>query len=230
MKITDEMLFAHAAEARDIWLSSLPTDDTIPDIHPSKKFEKKISRLIKAQRRTTKARKRRRAINKLVAATVILALLSFGCLMTAEAYREKVIEIVVHVFQELTEYRFTSERSGTDEIVLPELTLTNVPEGMLEVENRITGNHRRIITYESDTGLFFELTQQPISSDGVYHSILDTEDSVYEEIVIHGNTAYTNEKGDDCSVMWVIDNVIYKLYGNIDLHELIAIAEKIEIS
>ena len=31
MKITDEMLFEHAAEARDIWLSTLPDDEDIPN-------------------------------------------------------------------------------------------------------------------------------------------------------------------------------------------------------
>lgn len=41
MKITDEMLFEHAAEARDIWLSTLPDDEDIPDIPTSKKFEKR---------------------------------------------------------------------------------------------------------------------------------------------------------------------------------------------
>ena len=31
MKITDEMLFEHAAEARDIWLSTLPADEDTRD-------------------------------------------------------------------------------------------------------------------------------------------------------------------------------------------------------
>ena len=30
MKITDEMLYQHAAEARDIWLDTLPKDDELP--------------------------------------------------------------------------------------------------------------------------------------------------------------------------------------------------------
>ena len=33
MKITDEMLYQHAAEARDIWLESFPKDDEIAE-HP----------------------------------------------------------------------------------------------------------------------------------------------------------------------------------------------------
>ena len=37
MKITDEMLYRHAAEARDIWLDTLPNDDELPNhqvFHP----------------------------------------------------------------------------------------------------------------------------------------------------------------------------------------------------
>ena len=96
MKVTNEMLFEHAAEARDIWLSTLPTDEDIPEIPTSKVFEKKMQKLIKEQRRTPKTNKILRYMKQTVAAILAVAILSFSGLMTVEAYREKVIEIVVH--------------------------------------------------------------------------------------------------------------------------------------
>lgn len=229
MKITDEMLFEHAAEARDIWLSTLPADEDIPEIQTSKAFEKKMQKLIKEQRRTPKMNKILRYTKQTVAAVLAVVVISFGGLMTVEAYREKVIEIVVHVFHELTDYRFYSEKSGVDEIVLPEISFEYVPDGMREVEDRITGNNRRYILYERKNGDFFELTQRPITADGSHGKILDTEDSAYETTNINGNEAFSNVKNGNAIIFWSYNNVIYDLYGNLDLTELKEIAEKIKI-
>ena len=46
MKITDEMLYRHAAEARDIWLDTLPDDSDIPEHEFSDEFNKEMDRLI----------------------------------------------------------------------------------------------------------------------------------------------------------------------------------------
>lgn len=229
MKITDEMLFEHAAKARDIWLSTLPADEDIPEIQTSKSFEKKMQTLIKEQRRTPKTNKILRYMKQTVAAVLAVVVITFGGLMTVEAYREKVIEIVVHVFRELTDYRFYSEKSGVDEIVLPEISFEYIPDGMWNAENRITSNNQRYILYEHENGTFFELTQYPITADGSHGKILDTEDSAYETTNINGNEAFSNVKDGNAIIFWSYNNVIYDLYGNLDLTELKEIAEKIKI-
>ena len=229
MKITDEMLFEHAAEARDIWLSTLPDDEDIPDIPTSKKFEKKMQKLIKEQRRTPKTNKILRYMKQTVAAVLAVAILSFGGLMTVEAYREKVVEIVVHVFHELTDYRFASEKSEVGEVVLPEISFGYVPEGMEEITDNVFADNSRYIVYEDDDGNFFELTQTAIGSNGAFGTILDTEDSNYEMTSINGNEAFSNVKDGNVSVLWNYDNVVYDLYGNIELTDLKNIAEKIKI-
>ena len=229
MKITDEMLFEHAAEARDIWLSTLPDDEDIPDIPTSKKFEKKMQKLIKEQRRTPKTNKILRYMKQTVAAGLAVAILSFGGLMTVEAYREKVVEIVVHVFHELTDYRFASEKSEVGEVVLPEISFGYVPEGMEEITDNVFADNSRYIVYEDDDGNFFELTQTAIGSNGAFGTILDTEDSNYEMTSINGNEAFSNVKDGNASVLWNYDNVVYDLYGNIELTDLKNIAEKIKI-
>ena len=229
MKITDEMLFEHAAEARDIWLSTLPDDEDIPDIPTSKKFEKKMQKLIKEQRRTPKTNKILRYMKQTVAAVLAVAILSFGGLMTVEAYREKVVEIVVHVFHELTDYRFASEKSEVGEVVLPEISFGYVPEGMEEITDNVFADNSRYIVYEDDDGNFFELTQTAIGSNGAFGTILDTEDSNYEMTSINGNEAFSNVKNGNAIIFWSYNNVIYDLYGNLDLTELKEIAEKIKI-
>ena len=108
MTITDEMLFEHAAEARDIWLHVLSPKEDIPTIQCSKKFERKMSRLINAQKRSAKTSKFIHDAKQVVAAVLVVAIISFGGLMTVEAYREKVIDFIARVCSEFTEFRVTS--------------------------------------------------------------------------------------------------------------------------
>ena len=170
-----------------------------------------------------------RYMKQTVAAVLAVAILSFGGLMTVEAYREKVVEIVVHVFHELTDYRFASEKSEVGEVVLPEISFGYVPEGMEEITDNVFADNSRYIVYEDDDGNFFELTQTAIGSNGAFGTILDTEDSNYEMTSINGNEAFSNVKDGNASVLWNYDNVVYDLYGNIELTDLKNIAEKIKI-
>lgn len=229
MRITDEMLFEHAAEARDIWLSTLPADEDVPEIQTSKRFEKKMQKLIKGQRHTPRTNRVLRYMKQTVAAVLAVAILSFSGLMTVEAYREKVIEIVVQVFHELTDYRFASEQSEVGDIVLPEISFEYVPKGMQKVIDSNFADNSRYIVYEDDYGNFFELTQTAIGSNGAFGTILNTEDSVYETTDVNGNEAFANIKDGDSSIFWIEDNVVYDLYGNLDLTKLKSIAEKIKI-
>ena len=227
MKITDDMLFECAAEARDIWLSTLPADEEIPDIPTSRAFERKMQKLIKEQRRTPRTNVVLRCIKQTVAAVLAVAILSFGGLMTVEAYREKVIEIVVTVFHELTDYRFSSEKTEVEEVVLPDISFEYVPEGMQKIKDRVFADDRRHIVFEDNDGNFFELTQTAVGTNGSFGIILDTENSNYKTTSINGNEAFTNEKGENASIIWSLNDAVYDLYGNIGLTKLENIANGI---
>lgn len=57
MKITDEMLYRHAAEARDIWLDTLPNDDELPNHQFSDEFMANIKNAEAQQKRKKTSRK-----------------------------------------------------------------------------------------------------------------------------------------------------------------------------
>lgn len=232
MKITDEMLFDHAAEARDIWLDTLPSDENLPAAPFSKSFERKIRKLIKQQRRTPRTNKILRYMKQTAAAVLVIAIFTFGGLMTVEAYREKVLEIVIQVFEEFTEYRFSSndsEQADTEQLELPEIQFGYIPEGMQETENSTNPTGSLQITYEDDQNYFFEFSVMQIVN-GDYDMILDTENSDYYEGTINGCEAFFNAEQGDSTIVWVDETLIYELYGNIDMSELKTVAENIKIS
>ena len=227
MQITDEMLYRHAPEARDLWLSTLPSDADIPEHIFSRRFERKMKRLIREQKRSPQANRMIRGLRRVAAIILVIGILSFSGLMTVEAYREKVIEVITLVFHDLTNYRFISEESGSEQHVdLPDITFQYIPDGMEKVED--TARERfRYILYEAQDGNFFELTQTVIIDNSDYEKILDTEDAITEEFYIGDSEAVLNTKNGVTTIFWTKDHILYSLYGTIDPTELKSVAEKI---
>ena len=72
MKITDEALYQHAAEARDIWLDTLPKDDELPEHQFSDEFMASFEAM-KKQEKVQQKKNRRTPLQR--AAAVFLAIL-----------------------------------------------------------------------------------------------------------------------------------------------------------
>ena len=227
MQITDEMLYRHAPEARDLWLSTLPSDADIPEHKFSRRFERKMKRLIREQKRSPQANRMIRGLRRVAAIILVIGILSFSGLMTVEAYREKVIEVITLVFHDLTNYRFISEESGSEQHVdLPDITFQYIPDGMEKVEDTARERYRYIL-YEAQDGNFFELTQTVIVDNSDYEKILDSEDAITEEFYLGDSEAVLNTKNGTTTIFWTKDHILYSLCGTIDPTDLKAVAEKI---
>ncbi len=132
MEITEEMLYKYAPKAEKLWLDSLPPDDQIPEHQFSRRFERKMKKLIRDQRRSPSMRQFMRIARQTAAAILIVVSLSFSCLMTVEAYRAKFIEIVTEVFYDLTHFTFFS--SWSEDMGLGGIEFSYLPDGMAEVQ------------------------------------------------------------------------------------------------
>ena len=108
MKITEEMLYKHAGRAEELWLSTFPSDDELPEHKFSKGFERKMKKLLRVQRRSPSLN-RFISITKRVAVIALAVLtVSFSCLMCVEAYREKFLKVITEVFEDLSLFSFSS--------------------------------------------------------------------------------------------------------------------------
>lgn len=225
MSITDEMLYQHAGEARDLWLSTLPRKDDLEHVPYSNKFKRNMNVLMKTADKSSKNNRVVRYLRRSIAAVLVIATVSFGSLMTVKAYREKVIEIVVQVFHELTQYRFISRVEG-HELSIVEFGF--LPEDLeFAVENNTDTS--KFVRYTNADGDFFELTQVTIDAADDFSGILDTEDSVIERFEIRGNEAIANTKHGATLIFWTEGNEIFELYGNITVEELKTIAKNLKI-
>ena len=131
MKLSEEMLYEHARKAEELWLNSHPSDDKIPEHRFSNKFDRKMRKLIRSQRRSPGLNQFLSASKRIAVIAFAILTVSFSCLMCVEAYREKFIEVITEIFEELTQFSFSSSR--TEKTELGEITLEYLPDGMLEV-------------------------------------------------------------------------------------------------
>lgn len=157
MKITDKMLSAQAAEARELWLDAC-TPDAVPEHRFSRKFRREMRRLVRAQKHSAAFNRNLRLVRRTAAVLLLSAVVSFGCAMSVEAYRVSFINTVVRVFNDLTDYRFSSALpSETSDKTFTPPVLSGLPEAMRKTDERSTPNGYTV-TYESDTGDFLDLT------------------------------------------------------------------------
>lgn len=117
MQVTDELLYRYAPMAENLWISQLPSDEQIPVHNFSKRFEKRMRKLIKDQRRSPSMRHFVLMTKRVAAIALVISVLSFSCLMTVEAYRVKFIEIVTEVFNNTINFIITpKDSSGTGHV------------------------------------------------------------------------------------------------------------------
>lgn len=224
MKITDDILFQNAGKARDFWLSTQPAPDQVPEHKFSRRFEKKMKRLILQQRRSPEMNQFLLYLRRTVAVSAVVFTVAFSGAMTVEAYRARFIEWAAEVFDDLTLFRFFTD---VEESVFPELSLGYVPAGLVKTKEKNTEKVRRIY-YEDGKGRFFEITQITLTKEDDYQSLLDTEDAVTDTILIRGMEAVVAVKDGDCMIFWSYKSVLYHLYGNLSLDESKRIIEEIE--
>ena len=157
MKITDDMLYHHAEAAREKWLSeTLPPQ--IPEHKFSGKFDRKMRKLIREQRHSAQFNRHIKLLRRIAAVFLLVCTISFGCVMTVDAYREKIIETVVRVFNELTDYRFSKSADMPESIAYAfPPTLSYIPDGMIKAEEN-AGEQLYTVTYEGEDGNFFDLS------------------------------------------------------------------------
>ena len=182
--------------------------------------------LLKAAARTPMINHVLLYMRRSVAAVLVIAVLAFGGMMTVKAYREKVIEIAIQIFHDLTHYQLASSSESRE---LSTVEFGYMPEGM-ELVEEILMDSVRYVYYEDADGNHFSLNQIVIAAGDDLGGILDTEDSVIERFEIRGNEAISNTKYGTTVIFWTEENEFFELQGNITAEELKSIAENLKIS
>ena len=220
----DGLLDRYAPEAGELWLSALP--EPAPEHEFSQKFRRKVEKLLRRQRRSPAVNAALRYGRRAAAFALVFLTLSFSGLMTVDAaFRERVIQAVVQVFQDFTEFVYTSDSSAVGKP--GNLVFTYLPEGM-EEQDREQDEVEFYVYYESPDGAFVELTQILVEDGTEVLLGLDTEDAEFIDLTVHGTEAVGIVKGLSHTIHWTEGQFVYTLSGTIPMEELEKVAEGIK--
>ena len=220
----DGLLDRYAPEAGELWLSALP--DPAPEHEFSPEFRRKVEKLLLRQRRSPAVNAALRYGRRAAAFALVFLTLSFSCLMTVNAaFRERVIHAVVQVFQDFTEFVYTSDSPAVEEP--GNLVFTYLPEGM-EEQAREQDELGFYVYMENLEGEFIELDQSLVENGTEMLLGLDTENAKVTYFEVHGVDAVGIEKGLDHTIHWTEGNFVYTLSGTTPMEEVKLIAEGIQ--
>ena len=222
IKIDDAYLYEHMPKVEENLMSLIPPEEEL-DHKFSCRFERKMKKLMKYERRSPKERKVYRGMKLAFAALAVVVLIAFGSAMSVKAYRFRFVEFIVEVFTELTSYTIQEERPEAEEIVPVEPGY--VPEGYEKI-NYVVDESRYHVAYENEVGNQIYYEQMVMSVIGHF---LDTEKNSAKRITVKGLEVTIIEENDVCALYWKDEQYVYNLLsaGNVTEEELIKMVRSV---
>lgn len=223
MQITEELLYQYTPIAEDEIMSAYPSEDEVPQHKFSNRFERKMQRLIKVQKRSPQTRKMMLAAKRIAVFLLICSAMITTCFMSVEAFRQKVIEMVTEVLEDMTHFRFSSSAEMPEEMA--EFTLTYLPEDMEEIYREEPDEVLSVrILYEDPEGNQLMVSQQAMGSSAGYDVLIDTEGTSSSTISIHNEEALLVTKEEWSAIMWEDGQYVWLITGDISADEITKVA------
>ena len=135
------------------------------------------------------------------------------------------LEVLVQVYEEITNFRFSAE--GETDRTAGDFVLTYLPQGMEETV-RQSSRIRHYICFEDNAGNMLEVTHIVVGANASSILGVDTEDAEVEYFKIHNSEAMAISKNLDHTIFWTEDNCYYLLSGTIPMEELKQVALGLE--
>ena len=218
MSMSREEFKAAFREVVSSEFAHIPTDESSIDFTFSEKFNKKMEKLIKSQRKSYYIFIN--TVGKRVAILFVAIITLFAASMSVKAIREPVI---IEVYESFTKYFFEGETAEKIEKVY---SITKLPVGFKQTQV-VENDAGRNVTFESSEGNIIVFTQSAtqnaelnIDNQKVSQAIKQVED---KEIHI-----YYFES--DTYMFWTDQGYCFQIisYGNIETDTLIEMIESIE--
>lgn len=190
MEVTDELLYQYMPIADEMDLDALEAEIADEEIVLSKKFERRMKRLMWKEEHKWVA-----GFGKFMARVAVVMLCVFGVslavTMSVDAYRSKFFQTVQEIWEDSVVHTYDVGEEG-QEFVPHEPSY--IPEGYEEV-SRAETEHMLSIVYENEEGERFYYDQKISMSGGQY--VLDTKYLHQESFLINDGivTVFIYEDG-----------------------------------
>lgn len=201
---------------------SLPTDEELKQITFSEAFEKKMQKLISAQKKSYFYLIN--TVGKRVAILVLSIMISLtATTFGVKAIRETVIEFITETFEKFTNIIVRYEEPSTQNEIV-KTTPQYIPDGY-------------IIESELDSGIFYRVIYNNLGNTIISYtqkinygssSNINTEDVEYEKISVNSFEGIKYVNNGINTVVFADGTYLYTINGQVSFDELIKIAESIK--
>ena len=200
----------------------IPTDESSIDFTFSEKFNKKMEKLIKSQRKpywnfiSTVSRR---------AAVIIVAIITLvTAAFSVKAIREPIIKFIKQVYESFTHYSFEGD---TVEIITKEYTITQMLDGY-EQFDKLTSENTIATTYKNklgDTIIFTQMTTEYSIGYFVDNESGEQYTETVDDIEIEFKDWY-----DTKTAIWANDGYVFSIdcIGNISFEDIKQIIRNIK--
>lgn len=204
---------------------ALPPDSEI-GWNPSEKFEKQMTRLIRAQRNPYW--RLVNTVGKRVACIALAALLAFGGAMSVEAVRDTVVSFVIEIFEKYSIVTVPADESSTAPQTIETVytfPAEAIPAGFVKTEEEID-RFDHIEKYHNADGQILYLRQSITVNISV---VINTEGVETHSITVGDASGfYYFNKGYN-NIYWLADGYLFLIYtdSGLDNDELATIGASV---
>lgn len=214
LSISREEFKAAFREVVSSEFAHIPTDESSIDFTFSEKFNKKMEKLIKSQRKpywnfiSTVSRR---------AAVIIVAIITLvTAAFSVKAIREPIIKFIKQVYESFTHYSFDGD---TVEIITKEYTITQMLDGY-EQFDKLTSENTIATTYKNklgDTIIFTQMTTEYSIGYFVDNESGEQYTETVDDIEIEFKEWY-----DTKTAIWANDGYVFSIdcIGNISFEDI----------
>ena len=214
MSMSREEFKAAFREVVSSEFAHIPTDESSIDFTFSEKFNKKMEKLIKSQRKpywnfiSTVSRR---------AAVIIVAIITLvTAAFSVKAIREPIIKFIKQVYESFTHYSFEGD---TVEIITKEYTITQMLDGY-EQFDKLTSENTIATTYKNklgDTIIFTQMTTEYSIGYFVDNESGEQYTETVDDIEIEFKEWY-----DTKTAIWANDGYVFSIdcIGNISFEDI----------
>lgn len=214
------------AEARE--LEKMPSVEEMDDaFQPSEQFLKKMEKLVKKADSKRKHKKIRHGIKKALIVAATAMSIFFCMLLPVQAVRESVVDTLIEWQDKFMTIIFSTEGATT---YTPEsITVGYIPDGFSPLEPEVREEDRYYVYYTTPADQWFLIRSSLIENS--QSSFLDNEYTTYYSLKFQSHEAIWGILKDDSNILvWADSGLSFQISGNLDLSELIKIAESIDFS
>lgn len=203
-----------AIERNRKWMATLP--ENIPEVEFSEKHIKNMKILLDKMRGDRYHRFTRKTTRVIIAAAVIMALMSVTVFATTD--------LGAYILDELSDHAIFQSLFESEETVDGKIDCGYVPDGF-EIVTESSGDIHYLLIFENENGNSFSISKRRNQAE----MGLDNEYAQKSVVQISNAELIIYEKDNgDIRAVWCNANYTYRLDGDISYEEVIRIAENVK--